>query len=634
MQHIQDDSLDPSNSAPPPPPAHLTLSMQQRPDRPISLHMNPALQQRSDPPSYNSQQLHPAPRDPFSDSNIALSQTSTRNSATSISPNAAQSGRGVPGGVVAGGTAPEVMTRPRDGSVPSTIGPDRHSTYSGYSGYSGVESPLGDPLARNPALQRNPYSASGSYGFGEPSNLNNQQNVALNGYPSTFEDSPYKRYSSPWDSRIDQGDFNPEDIADDGDDGLNREVPSRGRSVLGFGRARGVSAGAAGSAATGGVVNAIRNVSGAGDPSGNYGPVPASDRNGGFEKGQELANEERARKRKRLIFIILGVITFLAIIGGAVTGGILGSKKNSASSSSSGSGSPAGSQAPSSDLDLNSPQIQQLLNNKNLHRVFPGIDYTPMNAQYPDCLNSPPSQDNVTMDVAILSQLTKTIRLYGTDCNQTDMILDSLDRLQITDMKLWLGVWLDKNQTTNDRGMNAMWDILSRKGQDPFAGVIIGNEVLFRQDMTEQQLSNLVEGVRKNFTSQKINLPIAVADLGDNWNSALVKDVDVVMSNVHPFFAGVEASQAAEWTWDFWEQHDVVLTQGTTKKNIISETGWPSTGGNDCGQSECTSDTQGSVAGIDEMNTFMDGFVCQSLANSTDYFWYVETPEFGGGRRH
>ena len=455
-----------------------------------------------------------------------------------------------------------------------------------------------------------------------PSGLGHQ-NVPLPSYPSPAQDGPYNRFSAAWDSRIDQADFNPDDIADDGDDGLNRAVPSGNRSVLGFGRSRsgGLAAGAAVGAPTGGVVNAIRNVSGS-NPSGEYGPVPASDRNGGaFEKSQEVAQEEKARKKKRLIFIILGVVVLFAIIGGAVAGGILASRKNSGSGSGSGSSASSFSQTPSSDLDINSAQIQALMNDDNLHRVFPGFDYTPMNAQYPDCLTTPPSQDNVTMDIAILSQLTKTIRLYGTDCNQTDMILDALDRLKITDMKLWLGVWLDNNQTTNDRGMNTMWDILKRKGQDPFAGVIVGNEVLYRKDMTEQELSDVIQGVRKNFTSQKIDLPLAVADLGDNWSSALVQDVDVVMSNVHPFFGGVEASAAAEWTWNFWETHDVVLTQGTTKKNIISETGWPSEGGNSCVPGPCTSDTEGSVAGIDEMNTFMDSFVCQSLANGTDYFW-------------
>ena len=576
-------SQDSDSSAPPPPPAHLTLSMQQR----------------SQPPSYDTRPTPPA-SNPFNDSNIALSQTPSRNSAASMQQDAGYFYQN-------NGFEAAAVGRPREGSLqPAT--PHRNSTYSSYSN----EIPP-DPLARNPALQQ-PYGPYANPAYAAPQSFRDfQQSMPLNNHPGQFGDGPYTRVSSAWDPRIAQGDFNPDEIADDGDDGLNREMPRR-KSVLGFGRSKSsLGSGVAVGAATGGVVDAIRNVSGS-HPSGNYGPVPQVPV---YEKSRDLAEEAAARKRKKLIFIILGILVLIGAIGGAVAGGIIASKNQSDGSSSSSKSGPA----PSAELNLQSPDVQSLMNNKDLHRVFPGIDYTPMNAQYPDCLTSPPSQDNVTMDVAILSQLTKTIRLYGTDCNQTDMILTALDTLKIDDIKLWLGVWLNDNKTTNDRGMNAMWDILGRKGKDPFAGVIIGNEVLYREDMTAAELTTIVQGVRKNFTSKNMDLPIAVADLGDNWTADLVKDVDVVMSNVHPFFGGVEASAAAEWTWNFWETHDVVLTQGTNKKNIISETGWPSEGGNDCGQAKCTSDKEGAVANVDGMNTFMEGFVCQSLANGTDYFW-------------
>ena len=65
----------------------------------------------------------------------------------------------------------------------------------------------------------------------------------------------------------------------------------------------------------------------------------------------------------------------------------------------------------------------------------------------------------------------------------------------------------------------------------------------------------------------------------------------------------------------------MVLTKGTNIKNVISEVGWPSEGGNDCGEAPTCAKGEGAVAGIEEMNTFMESFVCQSLVNGTDYFW-------------
>lgn len=203
------------------------------------------------------------------------------------------------------------------------------------------------------------------------------------------------------------------------------------------------------------------------------------------------------------------------------------------------------------------------------------------------------------------------------------MVLHAIDRLGISDStKVWLGVWLGNNDTTNDRQIAQFWQILDQHKADPFAGVIVGNEVLYRKDLTSDELAKILADVKKNLTDHNWDLPLATSDLGDNWTEDLASEVDVVMANIHPFFAGVEAQQAASWTWSFWQNHDVAVTKNLQgKTHVISETGWPSGGGNDCGESTCTSDTQGSVAGINEMNIFLDDWVCQALKNGTEYFW-------------
>ena len=273
-------------------------------------------------------------------------------------------------------------------------------------------------------------------------------------------------------------------------------------------------------------------------------------------------------------------------------------------------------------------EVKALLNNKAFHKVFPGMDYTPLNAQYPECIHNPPSQNNITLDIAQLAQLTPAVRLYGTDCNQTEKVLTAIDRLGYNStLQVWLGVWLGTNQTTNDRQIAQMYDILAAYPTSHFAGVIVGNEVLFRKDLTEAQLAGNLTDIRKKFADMSIDLPVATSDLGDDWTSALAQDTDIVMANVHPFFAGVTPDVAPGWTWQFWQTHDVVLATDPTgtgakwPKSIISEVGWPSGGGNDCGSVNCTDTTSGSVAGIDEMNQFLSDWVCQALNNGTKYFW-------------
>ena len=455
-----------------------------------------------------------------------------------------------------------------------------------------------------------------------------------------YTDNPYNRYSRNLDPGLGAG-FDPNLIADDGDDGLEYHNQHRS-SMLSLGHhsdrvATTATAGAGGTAAAGGIMGALgglvgKNVSG-NRTSPQYDPVhnqyggPNDFDLGRPEKSEWLSKQSSGRKKLRWIVGILLAVLILGGIAGGVAGGII-SHKNSKSSSSSSSSSTAQGQSATSDtadngdLNSNSAEIKKLMNNPNLHKVFPGIDYTPMNTQYPGCLTYPASQNNVTRDLAVLSQLTNTIRLYGTDCNQTELLLHSIDQLNLNGtIKVWLGVWQDNNDTTNARQLEQMYNIFDTYGAASFIGVIVGNEVLFREDMTATQLGDVITGVKSNLTSRGITLPVASSDLGDKWSTApeLVAEIDYLMSNIHPFFAGVTAEEAASWTYDFWTQHDTILKTDITK-NVISETGWPSQGGMDCGGA--TTCTNGSIAGIQEMNTFMDGWVCEALANGTNYFWF------------
>ena len=473
------------------------------------------------------------------------------------------------------------------------------------------------------------------------------RSIPLDDYPSShpaaagYNDSPYYTNSHIQNAQVSEANIDPYNIADDGDDGFVPD-PKR-RSVMNLGRqtsneqhgGEGVSR----TAKKGGIAGALGGLMGrkqkAAVSSGSYDPVrqgavagseqPQPRTHG--EKSEWLSRQTKGNNKMRwVVGFAIGAVVFLAIIGGIV-GGVLGTHTAS-SSSGNNSNTAAGDTAANGDLGKNSPEIQALMNNPGLHKVFPGMDYTPWGTQYPLCMTYPPSQNNVTRDMAVLSQLTNAVRLYGTDCNQTEMVLHAIDRLELTDMKVWLGVWIDTNDTTTERQLAQMYTILDEtKDLSIYKGAIIGNEALYRAGLdkasSEASLIQILTDVKSNFTSKGYNIPVATSDLGDNWNGQLVDAVDMVMSNIHPFFAGVTAEVAAGWTWTFWDQHDVVLTQGTTKPQIISETGWPSSGGTDCGGTtgDCTPGQSGSIAGVNEMNTFMGEWVCQALANGTDYFW-------------
>jgi exo-beta-1,3-glucanase (GH17 family) len=525
------------------------------------------------------------------------------------------------------------------------VPPYQESPYAQRAPRGEPSSSYDDPYVRPSARQEHSHSsltplgaAAFPPGIATPHSRSTASPSPHSFHNDPYMDNPYNRRSRNLDP-LGPG-FDPNLIADDGDDGLEYRHQSRSSMLsLGHHSDRGATpgaatAGAGSAAAGGGILGTLgglvgRNVTG-NRTSPQYDPVqnqyggPNDIDIGHHEKSEWLSKQSNGNKKLRWLVGILLALLIIGGITGGVVGGVLSRKKSSSNSSSSSTqGQSASSDTQDNgDLNADSAEIKKLLNNKNLHKVFPGIDYTPMYTQYPGCLTYPASQNNVTRDLAVLSQLTNTIRLYGTDCNQTELLLHSIDQLNLNGtVKVWLGVWQDNNATTNARQLQQMYDIFDKYGTASFVGAIVGNEVLFRQDMTATELGEVISGVKSNFTAKGINLPVASSDLGDSWSTAseVVSEIDYLMSNIHPFFAGVTAEEAASWTYDFWTQHDTILKTDITK-NVISETGWPSQGGMDCGGA--TTCTNGSIAGIQEMNTFMDGWVCQALANNTNYFWF------------
>ncbi|KAK0730132.1 glycoside hydrolase superfamily [Lasiosphaeris hirsuta] len=448
-----------------------------------------------------------------------------------------------------------------------------------------------------------------------------------------YTDDPYNNLSRHQDPRL--GAVDPHDIEDDGDDGLDYHRRVHRTSMLSLGSShRGreggsVAGGAAAGVVAGGVIAGLsaKNASSSGLSS-QYAPVrdesAAYEGSGPSGLGVEKpgwqspghASPPKSRKWRLILILVIGLLCIVGIVLGTVLG--LVNKKGDPAA-----GQTAAADDANGDLDINSAEIKALMNNPDFHKVFPGMDYTPLNTQYPECLHYPPSQNNITRDVAVLSRLTNTLKLYGTDCNQTQMVIHSIKQLKLEDtVKVWMGVWQDNNATTNERQLSQMWDILDEYGDKHFKGVVVANEILFREQMTVDELGLLLGEVRTNLTAKGLSLPVATSDLGDKWTAGLAAQSDYIMANIHPFFGGINAKDAAGWTWSFWNNHNAGFFKADNEKNIISETGWPSQGGTDCGSAKVKTCPDASVAGISQLNQFMDDWVCGALTNGTQYFWF------------
>ncbi|WWC88321.1 uncharacterized protein L201_003229 [Kwoniella dendrophila CBS 6074] len=362
---------------------------------------------------------------------------------------------------------------------------------------------------------------------------------------------------------------------------------------------------------------------------------------GGFTASRPYGSN--GKKKKWLIIggVILGVIALIGIIVGVVVSQV--NKNKNSNSGSSNSGSTSNGNNGNTLKNANDPS--DFTKDSNLHNSFWGFAYTPQEALLPWC---GASQTNVTRDIQLLSQVTTRLRLYGANCNQSALVLQAIQDTKVN-MTVWLGIYVDSNETAYDNQLTAVTDALKTYGTDHVSGVTVGNEYILNTAGTESTTSSAYLAASKTITdkitevkaaiqglSLSKTLAVGTSDAGSVMSKSLGQGIDYFMANVHPWFGSVAIDDAAVWTYDFFQEFDVApAALATNKPDVyIAETGWPTQSMN---ASESNSGAGGAKgeASVANLQTFLDTFVCQANANGTEYFYFEAFDEpwkvqFGG----
>ncbi|KAJ7762001.1 glycoside hydrolase family 17 protein [Mycena maculata] len=327
-------------------------------------------------------------------------------------------------------------------------------------------------------------------------------------------------------------------------------------------------------------------------------------------------------------WMILGAVGLLALIGAGVAIAVVLIKKNQDSSSSSSSSSASSSSSNSSS----DPSI--FTKNPALVQSFYGIAYTPEGSQYPACGNS---LDDVITDIQLLSQLTTRIRLYGADCNQTELVLEAIKQTKVN-MTVWIANYVDvgDNGTAYDRQRDELEAAIQKYGVGNIGGMTVGNEFIldyladYATDTTDPNSSVAntgaailiadIDNTRTMMSNLSLsNITIGTSDAGAYFNTLVLEAIDYGMANVHPWFADTTIEDAAAWTAEFFEDTDIAVAANVSNKPqmYIAETGWPTN------SSTTAAATNGAaVASEANLQIFLDDFVCQANANGTKYFFF------------
>ncbi|KAH6909190.1 glycoside hydrolase superfamily [Coprinopsis sp. MPI-PUGE-AT-0042] len=375
---------------------------------------------------------------------------------------------------------------------------------------------------------------------------------------------------------------------------------------------------------------------GSGGPAGSYFPDP-----GHYQ-------QQKSRRRK---WLVLGVgFAFLGLaIAGATVGGIIRSRRaaktdlaNTSANASIGGGDGADVVKQSDPSDPST-----FIKDPNLHQSFYGIAYSPQNSQLPGCGATLPE---VITDIQLLAQLTKRIRLYGADCNQTALVLEAIQQTKV-DMQVWLGNYpipTDGGEAYV-RQRDLIRDALTTYGADHISGITVGNEFMLNY-ITSHNSSNpnsaignqgaalLISNItdtRNMLRSMNLHttIPVGNSDAGSYFNNHVLAAIDYGLANVHPWFANVSIQQSGAWTTNFFESVDIAAAnaQSNKPKMYIAETGWPSK------SSDVAHASNGpSRASIGNLQSYLDTFVCQANSAGTPYFYFElydeawKDAQFGG----
>ena len=137
-------------------------------------------------------------------------------------------------------------------------------------------------------------------------------------------------------------------------------------------------------------------------------------------------------------------------------------------------------------------------------------------------------------------------------------------------LKTLVGAWLEQDPAINQREIDGVIAVARAGHADVVA---VGNEVLLRGDLHEDELVSLIEQVKAALPS----VPVGYVDAYFLFEKhpRVTAACDVVLTNCYPFWEGCPREQALPYMQSMMQRTRVVAAG---KRVIISETGWPDQG--------------------------------------------------------
>ncbi|MBS3993937.1 MAG: glycosyl hydrolase [Bacteroidetes bacterium] len=217
-------------------------------------------------------------------------------------------------------------------------------------------------------------------------------------------------------------------------------------------------------------------------------------------------------------------------------------------------------------LDFNNKSTAELqaLFAKTLKNGIHGLCFSPYEeGQKPgDTL----SEEQIRRRMKIIQPYTKWIRSFS--CTDGNELIPKI--AHEFGIKTMVGAWLGSDAEINKNEIAGLIK-LAKEGYVELAAV--GNEVMYRKDLTEDELLNFIYQVKNAIPG----IPVGYVDAYYEFEHKprITEACDVIFANCYPYWEGCSLEYSLLYMKDMYNR---ALRAGKGKKVIISETGWTNKG--------------------------------------------------------
>ena len=179
------------------------------------------------------------------------------------------------------------------------------------------------------------------------------------------------------------------------------------------------------------------------------------------------------------------------------------------------------------------------------------------------------SEEQIRRRMEIIAPHTKWIRSFS--CTEGNEEIPRIARE--FGIKTMVGAWLGDDPEINKQEIANLIEVTNQGHVDIAA---VGNEVMLRGDLNEDELLDFMQQVKDGIT---VEVPVAYVDAYYEFaeRPRIAEACDVILANCYPFWEGCDMDYSLLYIKDMYQR---ALRAGNGKKVIISETGWPSQGSN------------------------------------------------------